>query len=669
MPEDRGGRRPADTWEDLVRDKLRSALTSTDQWKDLVSQTHAAQVVADQHEGRYLVELLQNVRDARCAARGLAAGLVTADRTARAAIVVTDRGLLVADQGGGFDLEDGQVFDAVRYLKRSSKVDEQGRAKGFAGHKGIGLKAVLRRCQAFQVWSQLPSGRLIEADLRRSRTMDLLNQLIETDERLDDGAVQQARSEDHLLPLFRFPHRADSSVEDADLARSLLGRGGPGPLDGVLAADVTVFQTVVRLDFDDEAWGEEYGRLSAADVWNEVRGLDPRTVLLLGTLGCIDLIRLEGNQGAERVTAHRSVSVQPTSEPLPVPGGGVAVLHRRFEVSAGDEPPQTWHLLAAPATSIDGYDPGDEGDAEVCVGLPDVAPAEAAIDLPLFMYYPIQAPEDERGGGLPFLVHGPFRVKPDRTGLDPSQRIHNGAVLDAAVAVLARSVAWLAEQAGAPAGLPWSLLPRPGDGDGLVSRFRDAVVATVGASACVGTSVGRVPPAVPELFVPSVDLSSVKAGAVAAGFLPHSLIPHAAVLDDLLRWAEDAWGGGLDRLAALRSTPSGWANTLLEALEAWAQDGRELAAVDVSAEQAAAIALLVREAVTLQDGSVDVSPLADRALPVLPCEGDQGGSRLVRAAPPREMSGGRFVARTRVVIFQRAGIGDHLGHQDQRRVG
>ena len=661
-------------WPSLVEEALRRALTTPDAWKDLVHHTKTERMVADQHEGRYLVELLQNARDAWCAAHGVEAGQVTADRPARALLCVTDRGLLVADQGGGFDLSESEVFDAVRFLSRSSKVDAAGHGKGFAGHKGIGLKAVLRRCQAFAVWSQLPDGRKLAADLRRSQTDRVLARLLAHDPPPPE-VMAQVHAERHLLPLFRFPHIADEQVEDESLARFLLGDGDVAPAGLIEALSTTGakahprFHTVVRLDFEDEEWQADTPPLEADTVWSEVVELDPRTVLLLGTFQRVDLVRVKGEGAQARVAASLSVSVKSCSPRATLPGGKVT--HRSFDVRALDRhgAPRAgscrWHLLATSAAEVAGYDAEVEGQAEVCVAIPDLPPHEAYVDLPLFMYYPIQSSDQEAGDGLPILVHGPFRVVPDRTGLDAGQARHNRAVLDAALSVVEVGLPWLSARDDAPQGLPWRLLPSLPAGEGLVAAFRGKLLASVAAAPCLP---GSACPADPELLLPVETLGDVDAAQVVADLVGHVL---ADSLQQLADWARQAWQGDLLRVQALRTNRAAWANAFFDLLESWADEAE--VAIAVRREQAAAVSRLAEAATQARSGAEekDVAVLAVRHLPVLPCEARTDGTEtgsgpaealLVRAAP-QQRSGSRFVARPRVVLYQRPGDDDAGGRQ------
>ncbi len=678
---------PPHPWVSDLDEAVARAVQSEAAWKDLAHHALAESEVADQHEGRFLVELLQNVRDAWCMRPNAgAAGSVLADRPARAALVVTDRGLLVADQGAGFDLESQDVLDAVRYLRRSSKRGATDEARGLVGHWGIGLKAILRRCQAFQVWSHVGtdsgSPRRIAADFRRSRTLDALR-------RAAAGATSEVREalerEVAFVPMFRFAHPLPpgAGAEDEAVVCALLGEVGAPPALAELLDGTEPFRTVVRLDFRDEAWlnalgsrrGDDRVRISDLDadaVWREVAALDLRTVLLLGTLGTVDLVRLADDVA---VVEHVRLTVEPRGTRADLPGvsGGE---HRRYRLSC--TPASTartgqvgeWDVFAAPAEhAVAGYDRVAEGLAEVCVAVPRADPGDVPTDLPLFMYYPVQPPEAERGEGLPFLLHGPFFVKPDRTGLDLGRvgRTRNAAVLDGARSVVAAAaLALVREQAGEATGdAPWSLLPAPvGQHDGgLIANFRRTVLATLAESCVLPSAAGDLhAPASRRLLaaaggpIPSAtcaDLSDLFGGAAP------DLVPDARVMHRLEQWVARAWGGDTARASVLLGDKLP-AEVLAEALARWAATFEAKQAHRVPRQQAAAVAASTLAALRGEPAAAQafLQRVQAHDLPVIPCvdgagTGDDGTRLLVRAAARRRAESGQVTAKPRVVLYRR----------------
>ncbi len=666
-------------WTDDLLHTLSRHLHSTSAWKDLAGMALADAEVARQHEGRFLVELLQNVRDAWCLRPGQGhAGSVVADRHATAALIVTEHGLLVADQGAGFDLSDSTVRDAVMRLGRSSKPTAGGDARdalGLAGHKGIGLKAILRRCQAFQVWSRVEAdrGRAVAADFRRSRTMAALSGLLAS---APSEVARLVAQEKALIPLFRFPHPMDvegAPVEDRELAEALLaGTSGLPGLDGA-------FRTVVRLDFVDEEWNAVLDpstrwskdvvpvEMSPDAVWREVCEIDPRTVLLLGTIEYLHLLRLRDGEAIDQGSLHlEAIS--------PVRNLGDAVQHRRFALHGSgvkgvveDGGASTWDVFASPADAVvEGFDPDDEGFAEVCVALPRAPLDDLDVDQPLTMYYPIQAPGEERGDGLPFVVHGPFLVKPDRTGLDhgPVGRARNAQVLRAACRIATEAAVWLV--GGGPDAepdlrAPWCLCPTPSESDepGLIGQFRDDLLDNLARSPVLRAARPGVEPVTPSetrLLVSADDRDALERSQRLAELFEDAAadeVPAPETLRSALTWTTEAWGGRTERCQPLLGRRLD-GDLLVTALRKWAQDvpGQS---VETTPARADALASAVLELLTGDEGGEVLDTLAQEALPILPCvaaiPSDAGAYRirLVRASAP----GGRTKS-PRVVLYRRS---------------
>ena len=655
---------------------LDHSLQSRNAWMDLAGQALADSEVADQHEGRFLVELLQNVRDAWCMHSGQGhAGSVLADRPARAALVVTDQGLLVADQGAGFDLDEPDVLEAVKRLRRSSKPGAAGEAVGLAGHKGIGLKAILRRCQAFQVWSHI-GDRQVAADFRRSRTLNILREKVA---RVDPALRLLVENEIAFVPLFRFPHPMgnDERTEDLALVKGLLaGTTGLDPIEGA-------FRTIVRLDFSDEEWEAELDhldrchatlpvpKLDANAVWRQVSEVDPRTVLLLGTLGRVDLLRVSG----ESVVAHVGIEIEPEGFAQQVADG---IHHRRFQVRrTGDVPLKSksqqgpWDIFAGSASHlIDDYDEDDEGFAEVCVALPRLPLDQLHGDLPLAMYYPIQAPGSERGDGLPFVLHGPFFVKPDRTGLDHGDiaNARNQSVLDAARRIAVQAGEWMAMggRDGEPEpDAPWCLCPSgpAGEQKGIVGRFRQQLFGDLAAAKVLTSAIGEpYAPGDRALLVSVQDLDALRRSLHLANLFRDcagDLVLAPAQLARAVEWAIHCWESRTDRLVDLLGDSIA-PDQLAEALERWAVDPDEQAFA-ASAENAGAVGGEVLKVLRPagEEAAAFLQRITNGSLPVIPCTGgtgsdeEQGSVQLVRAAAPRHEAG-RAIKKARVVLYRRS---------------
>jgi hypothetical protein len=86
-------------------------------WDIYLAKGAGDRAIAGDHEGRYFLELLQNARDAIYRNQ--------ADHESRAGrvfVAVTEHGLIIANTGAPFRLDDQEVLKAVRFLQRSDKL-------------------------------------------------------------------------------------------------------------------------------------------------------------------------------------------------------------------------------------------------------------------------------------------------------------------------------------------------------------------------------------------------------------------------------------------------------------------------------------------------------------------------------------------------------------------
>jgi len=113
--------------------------------RDKVIIGNAERKIAGGHEGREILELLQNARDAIWNG--------DSDR-GRVHIGVYDEGVLIANTGSRFDLFDPQVEDAVTMIGETGKGDDDDQS---IGHKGVGLKSILATGDAFEIFTR-PDG-------------------------------------------------------------------------------------------------------------------------------------------------------------------------------------------------------------------------------------------------------------------------------------------------------------------------------------------------------------------------------------------------------------------------------------------------------------------------------------------------------------------------------
>ena len=140
----RGRERDLDRWQEDASTprEIESALDK------ITNAGNAERALAGSHEGREILELLQNARDA----------INDGDPSIGQVYVgVFETGVLVANTGEPFDLLDDETMNAVR------KVGESKKSGDSIGHKGVGLNSVLSVGDAFEVWSRVAG---LDAPLR-----------------------------------------------------------------------------------------------------------------------------------------------------------------------------------------------------------------------------------------------------------------------------------------------------------------------------------------------------------------------------------------------------------------------------------------------------------------------------------------------------------------------
>jgi len=225
----------------------------------------AERKIAGGHEGREILELLQNARDA-----------IRQGNTeqGRVYVGVYDEGVLVANTGSRFDLFDEQVEDAVTMIGETGKGDDD----QSIGHKGVGLKSILATGDSFEIFTRpdesdddilavrLSRAYLVAAILNRLGQDGNVSAL--TDD-LDDAALydlledgtpngtisltEELRDSISKLPLFNFPVplAMDESSAATDPIRS---RARDLLTEPSAATGENQFRTAVFIRYEDDDW-------------------------------------------------------------------------------------------------------------------------------------------------------------------------------------------------------------------------------------------------------------------------------------------------------------------------------------------------------------------------------------------------------------------------------
>lgn len=127
-------------WEETRKRVDRHLTTRDDHWNPVKSLTDLSRKVAQEYEGRFLIELLQNAYDAH--AKGSRGGRVSIHLDTTEG----EHGVLyVTNTGIPFDRTN---FDALSNIANSSKPPGEG-----IGNKGIGFRSVLQVCEYPEVYS------------------------------------------------------------------------------------------------------------------------------------------------------------------------------------------------------------------------------------------------------------------------------------------------------------------------------------------------------------------------------------------------------------------------------------------------------------------------------------------------------------------------------------
>ncbi len=499
---------------DALADVMVQSARQRDAWDIYLGNGSGERAIAGDHEARHLLELLQNARDA------IYRGRLEGDHTpGRVFVAVTQRGMAIANSGAPFRLNDDDVLRAVLYLLRSEKSGH-----GFIGHKGVGLKSILLHAGGFSVRSRI-DGEVLRASFSRSRTADcLLTRLSRAPGGISSEQWLYVRQQLPRLPLFTQPHAdppsAECLEEDAALVDALLGEGSLADFGFDLdqALDTQPYTTVVYLPYRDPHWeqqltsvhhaiAEEVGpegeagfiqakrqvgmlsaRANAESAWEELLRLDRRVLALLGEIGEVTFVRFH----QARADEIHSVSIAPSLS-LEGRAGGLCRLQlteRTFVRDKATEQVSAREFMVLSTETglgvVEDAHAEDAGPHERIRILIEI-PGDEQISLrdePLYLYYPIES----ELSGLPFLVHGPFRVNPSRTTLVKGQERHNRAVLKEAVALLRHSLPDLgAESSEIRNWLPWILLPDAGSRHGGVGRNIDELGRRVVWGCCVAS--------------------------------------------------------------------------------------------------------------------------------------------------------------------------------------
>lgn len=695
-----------DRWQSFLH-LLEDAETpeeATNALRDKVIIGNAERKIAGGHEGREILELLQNARDAIWNG--------DADR-GRVHVGVYDDGVLVANTGSRFDLFDPQVEDAVTMIGETGKGDDDDQS---IGHKGVGLKSILATGDAFEIFTRPDdaSDELLGVRLSRAYLVaSLLNRLgHDTDlpgltGELEDpalGAVLSdgARSDeipltDELsesiakLPLFNFPVPLVTNHESSDAVRArvrdLLTEP---PANG----DRERFRTAVFIRYEDSDWRSQLAEFgipvpdederAIADrperIWEYLSagasdgGLQPETVVQLGGITELHLERA-ANAGDDSVIEERWELTRETKSTTAVDDLSHDEVHVRVHLPDATEVVHSFDQFS--------FTEPREHHTAILVNKATEGEPTPIESYPLYLFYPIEGTD---AANLPFCFHGRFRVETNRKSLSSNNADTNQRVLEEGldlVELIGREVAESVDNSKpSPYSdlLPWALLPPvpatdelsdPSSGE-LIDWFKQQLLRRLSRAECVPTKEG---PMRPEETLLHWD-ESVTEGYLAFRTILNEVerdqqraeqpLPSEQALEATLSLPSN-WS---DRVKALlqaddeqsvsRTVLTGWVEQLDASLSMGAEDSPAIQVPAAAARSLLEGTVSLLTAATDGDGSLTetLSELADRfdGVYLLPCKIRDVGSddrlALVTLEQRRTPTGGEMThRRVRSVIW------------------
>ncbi len=319
------------------------------------------------YKGRYVFELLQNIRDAY-----LQSG---EEKDSAALFRVTETALIVANTGKPFDLAS---IESIRSIGKSTKA-----APKFIGHKGIGFKSVFEITQNPQIFS---GG--FQIQFNRQKTFQQLQEYGATiqNEQERNRFMSRLMANQNDLTVMHIPYWMDWDEVDAEIDLKLLKE---------LHADC---DAVIRLPFLPD--------VICNDVWRHLCSFQPEALLFLG---CIKDVTFKNEvTGEERAF---SVKTEPLSE------------HTIIATLKSPSQIKKWLVFEKSGISLpsglltpeerEQFSEGEENQIEIKVAYP-LSDAQDELVKPdenvFYMYYPTEEHQP-----LPCLIHSWFQLKPART--------------------------------------------------------------------------------------------------------------------------------------------------------------------------------------------------------------------------------------------------------------
>ncbi len=360
-----------------------------------LSDWAASELVSSEYHGRFLIELLQNARDAYLERRPPEPkGVVRVRLTAEPALLVANNGV---------PMPENILLLSIGRFGLGTKTEGES-----IGYKGIGFKSVLEISMTPEIYScRGADGFGLAVEFDPDDAVALVRQKSPTWDDLVKEVLGSAdpHAAEHV-PLLQYPMWVKDPEER---------------LCGAADYDGIAFDTVIRLPYDGRS-ADKPGITKAEfvdKVQKAMRRLSDQMVLLLGAFERIVVEdEIENRYGT---VARRDLAVRELD------GGGVRrdvsverdgdehsrwlVFERSLADSAGLESALTVAVRVAPA------------DGRLVVERPSAEPGDGGDTFHLF--FPTRIATH-----LPFLLHAYFRVSANRTQFADGEKVRNEALLD-----------------------------------------------------------------------------------------------------------------------------------------------------------------------------------------------------------------------------------------------
>jgi hypothetical protein len=369
------------------------------------SEANAERTLQREYFGRFLIELMQNARDAW-------AKEATSGEPAALHIVVEEP-LALTVYNRGTPIPPDIILYSLGRIGESPK--ERGET---IGHKGIGFKAVLELTLSPEVYSYGDGSGEFSLRVRfdPERALARVRSRSPEFDALQDQLPSTSRDPLAVVPVLAFPEW----IEDPPICAARP--------DGD-------FDTAVRLPFD-ERW-ESVLSLSRSEwlkrVEAAITGLSDAMLLLLGTFTEV-VVEDHPHGRVDKIECSRSA-------PVEMPTGGLV---ERATVRRNGRTTSEWLLYGR---NLEGT-PGLEGEIRVGIqvhttsyGQLALAPLDSSDGQCFHLYFPTEILT-----GTPFLLHAYFEVDASRKSFASDSEPRNRQLLDELVRLTADAVGDLAER-------------------------------------------------------------------------------------------------------------------------------------------------------------------------------------------------------------------------------